>query len=312
LVEQPVYARIAAYAERQDAVERSVEYIRQSMSRFLKKNERVLICFPQKENACCRILEEAVLACGCTPVWLGEDRRWITLLKTAFTSKSNCIVGPPLMLLGLSKVAKHMGTPLFARNVLLSGYPSPDWVVNAIERGLDCKAWGCYDPGIGPVIAGFSCGKSSGVHIWDAEYGVDIVDEQGNVLAEGETGFVVLYPRQQPSLRFETGDRGRLETASCACGCKAARLVDIDLDKKDYASLSEMGESLHYWSSILDCRVERGECGLELEAVVFQGEKLPKFPNCAKMVLRPWQPDMDIPFDHHNVVKNKLIYGFDH
>lgn len=311
-MEQPVYAQMAAQAETAEAVARSVEYVRQNMSRFLKKNEKVLICFPQKENACCRILEEAVLACECTPVWLSDDRRWITVLKTAFTTKANCIVGPPLMLLGLSKVAKHMGTPLFARNVLLSGYPSPDWVVSAIERGLDCKAWGCYDPGVGPVIAGFSCGQSSGVHIWEEEYGVDIMDEAGHVLPDSEEGYVVLYPRRQPSLRFETGDRGRLEKDPCKCGCTSPRLVDIDMDKKDFASLSEMGESLHYWSSILDCRLEKGECGLELEVVVFQGEKLPKFPSCAKLVIRPWRPDTDVPFDHHDVLKNRLISAFDH
>ena len=46
---------------------RSVEYIRNNLGHFLKKNERVLICFPKKEDACCRILEQAVLDCDAVP-----------------------------------------------------------------------------------------------------------------------------------------------------------------------------------------------------------------------------------------------------
>lgn len=311
-MDRSVFLQIAALAETDAAVARSAAYVREKIGQFVRRNERVLICFPKKEDACCSILEQAVLGCEAVPIWLGEDRRWVTMLKTAFTSKCNCIIAPPLMMLGLSKVAKHMGTPLFARNVLLSGYPSTDWMVAAVERGLDCRAWGCYDPGIGAVISGFSCLESYGVHIRDEEFGVEIVDEQGQVLPEGEKGGVILYPREQPGLRLFTGDLGRLDSSPCKCGCASPRLMDLDSYKESYEGLSDMGESLHYWSSILDCRLERTECGLELEVVVFQGEKLPKFPSCAKLVVRPWNPETDEPFDHHVVLKNKLIFGFDH
>lgn len=311
-MDQPVFVKLAALAEQPAAAERSVEYVSSHMERFLKKNERVLICFPKMENACCRILEQAVLNCGCVPIWVGEDRRWVSILKLAFTSKCNCIIGPPLLLLGLSKVAKHMGTPLFARNVLLSGYPSTQWIIHAVERGLDCKSWGCYDPGIGAVIGGFSCGESLGVHIREDVYGVEIVDEAGAPVPEGEAGFVVLYPKEEPQLRFTTGDLGRLDKTPCACGCGGPRLLDIDSDKGSYESLSRVGESLLYWSSILDCRLERTEYGLELEAVVFQGEKLPKFPSCAKMVIRPWNPETDEPFDHQNALKKWQFSAIEH
>lgn len=311
-VKQPVYAKIKALAEQEDAVARSVEYVHNNLCQFLKKNERVLICFPKKDDACCSILERAVLACEAVPVWLETDRRWITILKTAFTQKINCIIAPPLMMLGLSKVAKHMGTPLFARNVLLSGYPSPKWLVDAVEKGLDCKAWGCYDPGVGAVISGFSCRNRFGVHIRDDEYGIDIVDNQGNEIPDGEEGNILVYPKSDPMLRLFTGDTGKIDRTPCSCGCSSPRLVDMDSFKADCAALSAVGESLHMWSSILDCRLEKGECGLELEAVVFQGEKLPKFPSCAKMVIRPWKPDEDLPFDHHVVLKNMFLKGFDH
>ena len=311
-MKQTAYAQIVALAEQPAAVARSVDYVAEGMARFLRKEEKVLICFPKRNNACCHILEQAILRCGCEPIWLGEDQRWLTMIRTAFTTKCNCIVAPPLMLLGLSKAAKHRGIPLYARNAVVSGYPAPDWMVNAIEAGLDCKVWGCYDPGLGPVISGFSCGHSQGVHIRTDEYGIEVLDEAGNLLSEGEEGFVRMYPRENPQFRVMTGDLGSIDNSPCPCGCDSPRLLNLDIHKGSYQSLSDVGEKLHYWSSILDCRLYRSECGLELEAIFFQGEKLPKFPSCAKMVLRPWNPETDVPFDHHGVLKNQILPGFDH
>lgn len=307
-----MYREVIALVEQPEAVARSVAYVTEHMLRFLREKDKVLICFPKRNDACCRILEQAILNCKGEPIWIGEDRRWITLMKTAFTSKCNCIIAPPLMLLGLSKVANHMGVPLFVRNVLVSGYPSTEWMVKGIEKGLDCKVWGCFDPGLGAVISGFSCGYGMGVHIRSEEYGIEILDELGNPLPEGMDGRIEVYPKANPSLRISTGSVGRIDGSPCPCGIEGPRLLNLDVDKRSYKALSDTGEQLHYWSSILDCRLERSECGLELEAVVFRGEKLPKFPSCAKLIIRPWNPDEDVPFDHHGVLKNKLLSGFDH
>jgi len=306
-MEQPNYMKIAALAETPEAVEKSIAYIQSNIGRFLKKKEKVLILFPKKENAACHIIEEAVLRCECIPIWSGEDRRWMALLKTAFTTKANCIVGPPLMLLGLSKLANHLGTPLFARNVLMSGYPTTHWMVNGVRKGLDCMAWGCFDPGVGAVISGFTCPQLDGVHIREDEFGVDIVDEEGNVLPDGAYGRVILYPKEDPSLRFAVGDWARISTEICSCGNTERKLVDVDVEKVDSVELSELGESLHYWSSILDCRMEKTECGLELELIVFKGEKLPKLPTAAKLIVRAFDPEKDEPFPHHEVLKKRYM-----
>ena len=60
--------------------------------------------------------------------------------------------------------------------------------------------------------------------------------------------------------------------------------------------LTGLASELHSWSSILDCRVERGQYGLELEIVTFPGYQLPQLPSCAKLTVRPWDPERDIPF----------------
>lgn len=309
-MEDQAYQKMLALASEPEAMVRSVEYLTEKLGQFLRKNERVLICIEKKHNVYCAVLEKAIYECGAVPIWLGEDRRWITILKTAFTSKCNCIIGYPLLLLGLSKIARYMGTPLFARNVVMFGYVSSDWIIKTVEKGLDCKAWGCYDPASSGLITGFSCVEEKGVHLRESEYGVDIVDEQGKPLPEGLVGNLVIYPQTHPELRLQTGERARLERTPCACGCTSPKLVNIDADLGRYGDLLVMGEKLHYWSSVLDCRIKRTEYGLDLEAVVFPGEKLPEFPSTAKMVIRPWKPDTDTPFPHHSIVKHQYLgYG---
>ena len=304
---QPNYVKLAELAGSPQAMERSAAYLQRHLKRFLKPNDRVLILFPKMETATCRILEDAVLDCGAVPVWMGEDGRWMTLLRTAFTQKCSCLVGPPLTLLGLSKLAKQLRTPLRVKHVLMAGYPTTAWMVSGVRKNLDCMAWGCFDPGQGAVIAGFTCPQLDGVHIRTEEYTVEIVDDAGLPMTNGEAGRVVLYPNGDPVLRFAVGDRGRLDTGKCLCGDPAPKLVDVGTIAMGNEDLYQLAESLHYWSSILDCRVERTEYGMELELVVFPGEKLPQLPSVARQVVRPFNPEKDVPFAHHNILKKRFL-----
>lgn len=308
----PAYIKITQLASEPDAVERAVQYLQQHISRFLRRRERVLILFTKEESTICGIFEEAVRRCEGIPMVLGDDRRWVTILKTAFTYKCNAIIGPPLLLLGLGKLARHMGTPLYTRNVILAGYPCMEWMVEGIQRELDCTVWGCFDPGVGSVVAGFSCGKSMGIHLRSEEYGLDVVDEQGNALPEGSVGDMVLYPKSDPSIRFRTRDRGRIDSSLCPCGSCIPRVTGIDSGKSSESNLSRLGEEFHCWTSILDCRLAECGYGLELEMVVFPGEKLPRLPSFSKMVIRPWDPEKDEPFAHTYVMKKRLFSEENH
>ena len=60
--------------------------------------------------------------------------------------------------------------------------------------------------------------------------------------------------------------------------------------------LLRAGQEIMLWTSVLDCRIQKGESGLEIEIVVFPGEKLPMLPSCAKLSVRPWDPETDVPF----------------
>lgn len=60
-------------------------------------------------------------------------------------------------------------------------------------------------------------------------------------------------------------------------------------------NVKSIRDYLMHWGSILDCDVYRTVGGLAMEIVCFRGEKLPTLPSCAKLVLRNWNPDFDVP-----------------
>ena len=294
----PAYKRITAASSGPEALGASVRYLADHLT-FLRKREKVLICFPDySEGTTGGMMAAAVRSREAIPVlWEGE-RRWKTLLRLAFSSKATTVIGPPLTVLGLSKLARANKTPLFIRNVITAGYPCLDWMIDGIIRGLDCRTWGCFGPGMDSIVAGFSCGHSRGVHLRSEEYGVDIVDDNGKSLPEGELGEMVLYRLAEPEVRLPLGEMGRIVTDKCKCGSCEPRLVDMQPGRNEDPDLVDLGQHLQSWSSVLDCRLEKGPYGLEMEIVTFPGEKLPELPTCAKRILRPWDPDRDEPFPY--------------
>lgn len=291
------YWKIVEKSLEKGAQERSIEYLSEHLGKFLRKGERVLICFLEHEEGDLSwLMEQAVLHCGAVPVIWGPDHRWKTLLRQAFYSKASAIIGPPLIVLGMTKLKKYHETPLYIRKVITAGYPCLDWMIDGIVRGLDCEAGGCFSLGESGVVAGFACGRSWGVHVREAEYGVDIVDENGNSLPAGECGEIVIYPKSDPAVRYAMGENACLSPTPCRCGSKAPLLLEMRPGRTEDPDLAALGQYLQSWTSILDCRLRKGESGLEIEIVCFPGEKLPALPTAAKLVIRPWNPKNDEPF----------------
>lgn len=295
-MDQEVFSKMEALAVEPAAMERTVEYVTRQLRIFVKQKDRILICFKNEPNSLGEILHRAVEEVGAKPVHWGDDRRWSSLLRTAFLNKTTAIIAAPLVILGLNKLSKFTKTPLFIRHALTAGYPCFDWLLDGLKNGLDCKTWGYFNPGGKGMICGQSCGGSRGVHIRFEEYDVEIVDEDGNVLPDGQAGEICIIPKQDPSLRLHTYDRARIDRSPCPCGRPAPRLMDMKEGRDCDPDLLKMAAELHQWDSVLDAKVSRGEYGLELEMVVFPGLMLPKLPNFAKLVVRNWDPENDEPF----------------
>lgn len=302
-MEQLAYWKIIEMSRQPEAVEKTIDYLVEHLGRFLRSGERVLLCFPFREKySLSWFMEQAILRCRAVPV-VWSDHLWKTLLRESFTNKVTAIIGPPLILLGLMKLKRHKGTPLFIRRVITAGYPCPDWMIDGLVKGFDCEVGGCFGLEHSGIVAGFACGHSWGVHLRQDTYGVDIVDEQGETVQDGVFGQMVLYPRNAPELRLPLGDYACAVHEKCACGSESMRLTELCYGGLMDPELDALAQHLMSWTSILDCHVKKGECGLEIEIVCFQGEKLPKLPTAAKLVVRSWNPQTDTPLLHVSSLK---------
>lgn len=279
-----------------DMVAHSVEYLTENLRKFLHPGDKMLICFPENEEAdIVDLLVQAVRKIGGTPITLGGNLRWKNILKLAFQSRATAIAGPPFVVLGVYKLAKYTKTPLYFRNMISAGYRCTDWMYNGIQRGLDCQMWKCFGPG-SSLVSGFSCEMGHGNHIRDDIFDFEILDENDAPVAEGERGHIVIAPKHAPEYRYHTLEYGRLDHSPCKCGNCSPRLLDLTSGPDVDEMMERLGRELMLWTSILDCRFCRGECGFEMELVIFPNEKLPQLPTCAKQVIRNWDPETDVPF----------------
>lgn len=70
----------------------------------------------------------------------------------------------------------------------------------------------------------------------------------------------------------------------------------VEINKYTENLYSELEDQLLSWSGILDIQAEATAYGNCLEVVTFPGEKIPPLPSCAKLNLRVWEPETDVPF----------------
>ena len=64
------------------------------------------------------------------------------------------------------------------------------------------------------------------------------------------------------------------------------------------ADLLALGKLLQSWNSVLDCRLQKGPYGLEMEIITLPGGRLPKLPMAAKQVIRVFDPETDVPLSY--------------
>src|SRR5690606_27644657 len=75
------------------------------------------------------------------------------------------------------------------------------------------------------------CSFGKGGHELPELFWVEILDESGEEVAEGELGEITVTPfgvEAMPLLRFRTGDLARKYTQTCACGRNSSRIGPIE------------------------------------------------------------------------------------
>ncbi len=304
-----IFERICLSELSPEALEESCAYLTEKLKQFVYKQEPVLVCFPDEGPASLGgIFGEAVRRCEAKPVFLGGSYRWKELLYLAFDSHSQVIIAHPTVVLGLMKLSKYTKTPLYIHNAVLTCYPYSRWMVQGLKKGLDCKVWGCYNLRNSPVIAGFTCDEDAGIHVRQEVFRADVVDEGGKPMPDSRRG-KLLFHYLKEDVVFDPEETALLRHQECSCGNDAPRIVESVYSGSGDTTKRIWEERFLAWSSVLDYRARQTESGIDLELVVFPGECLPKLPSCAKLTVRPWEPERDVPFyiaDHFVKISENL------
>lgn len=303
------YKRFFQMETTPEALAASAAYLAQKLGAFVRKREPVLICFPKMgPDSLGAVFENAILALDAVPIFWGPDFRWKELLRIAFDSHSQTIIAHPLIVMGLMKIAKATQTPLYIHNVVLGGYPYAQWMTEDLKKGLDAKIWGFYSVRSSPVILGFTCDQQAGIHVREEVVHAMLVEQSGAGAASAKRGKLLFASQKDPQLVLDPHETAILHYQPCSCGSDTPRIVDTMSCDFSHPSRDFFEKRLLDWSSILDYRLRVTEYGTDLEIVIFPGELLPKLPSSAKLTLRPWNPEKDVPFyilDHFVKIPEK-------
>lgn len=296
-MKKDTYQRLYELETTPQALEATVQYLAARMKPFLSTLEPVLICYPDEGSASLGgVFKEAVLRCDAKPVFWGPDYRWKELLRIAFDTHANTVVGHPLVILGLMKLARATATPLYIYDVILCGDPFSHWMVDDVKKGLDCRLWGCYAVESGPVVAGFSCRQEAGIHIREDVFRPLVPEEPTKVWYGSKRGKLYFSSAKDPELIYDPIETALVHYQPCSCGCDEPRVIETKSRNQDKLAQELLEDSFLAWSSVLDYHAEQTESGMALELVVFPGESLPRVPSAARLNVRPWNPESDIPF----------------
>ena len=95
-----------------------------------------------------------------------------------------------------------------------------------LEDVFKCPVYDEYGAGDGGVNA-HQCEEKTGLHISEERCVVEITDKQGNVLNDGNVGFVTTTDLGNyvfPFLRYQVGDMAYIQPSKCACG-RSSRVI---------------------------------------------------------------------------------------
>ncbi|VGO12035.1 Phenylacetate-coenzyme A ligase [Pontiella desulfatans] len=151
----------------------------------------------------------------------------------------------PTVIVGVPSFLRKLGEHLSAKGIDLPGSsveklvcigePLRDAAMAALSVATDLeRIWGAkvYSTyASSETVTTFcECTEQAGGHLHPALGLVEILDEAGNEVPDGEPGEVVVTPlgvQGMPLVRYRTGDISFINLAPCACGRTSARLGPI-------------------------------------------------------------------------------------
>jgi len=239
------------YTERD--TEQTIGLFTAGISEMLAAGEKCFIAFPfTGPFGLGDLIAQAVERLGGIPIRAGFGQTWGEMLALLKETQPETYIGFPVTLLSLARL---YGKDFPVKRALVSGDACPAGVMEELEKMLGSKLYphyGSRECGLGGAV---TCPAFEGMHLRENHIIPEIIDEQGNVLPDGEYGELVLTTigaDAMPLIRYRTGDITRI-LPPCPCGGITKRLDTVSRREEDI-SMEELDSQLFRIPGLADYR----------------------------------------------------------
>ena len=198
------------------------------------------------------LIAKAVERLGGIPIKAGFGQTFGEMLDLLKETQPETYIGFPVTRLSL---ARMYGDNFLIRRALVSGDACPEGVMEELEKILGSKLYphyGSRECGLGGAV---TCQAFEGMHLRENHIIPEIIDENGNVLPDGEYGELVLTTigaEAMPLIRYRTGDYTRI-LPPCKCGGVTKR-IDTVSRREGVLSMEKLDSTLFAIPELVDNR----------------------------------------------------------
>ena len=223
------------------------------ISEMLHAGEKCFIAFPfTGPFGLGDLIAQAVERIGGTAIRAGFGQTFGEMLVLLEETKPETYIGFPVTLLSLIRL---YGDDFPVKRALVSGDACPAGVMEELEQALGNKLYphyGSRECGLGGAV---TCPAFEGMHLRENHIIPEIIDENGNVLPDGQYGELVLTTigaEAMPLVRYRTGDYTRI-LPPCKCG-GVTRCLDTVSRREGDISIEELDSALFHIPELVDYR----------------------------------------------------------
>ena len=208
--------------------DRTARFFEIGLQELIEPGDFVMLGFPESgELGLTDLIEEACRRVGAM-CYVAEDEACYAIDQMAMLSPSAYIGHPFHIAALLDGLATRGIAPTFTR-ALISGDSCSSDLCEAVASAIGSYPFLHYGSREIGLAGAVSCHTRKGMHIRENDLLVEIVDETGNPLPDGEWGEIVITTLTQeamPFVRYRTQDRGRIIPQPCECSSVMKMLDD--------------------------------------------------------------------------------------
>ena len=233
--------------------EHTVGFFAAGISEMLSEGEKCCIVFPfSGPFGLGDLIAKAVERLGAVPIKAGFGQTWGELIAIVKETRPETYIGFPVTLLSLVRM---YGKDFPIKRALVSGDACPAGVMEELEKMLGSKLYPHYGSRECALGGAVTCPAFEGMHLRENHIIPEIIDENGNVLPDGEYGELVITTigsEAMPLIRYRTGDYTRI-LPQCPCGGITKRLDTVSR-REGSISIEELDSKLFHIPELVDYR----------------------------------------------------------